>query len=61
MTASGFRGLHPTTRRLLLTRALRSIGQGALVVDFALYLQALGWCSVAIGGILGAPACSAPQ
>ena len=26
---------HPTTRRLLLARAFRSIGQGVLVVDLA--------------------------
>jgi MFS family permease len=44
--------LHPTTRRLLLTRALRSIGQGALVVDFTLYLHALHWSGFAIGLVL---------
>lgn len=49
-----FLELHPTTRRLLITRALRSIGQGALVVDFALYLHSLQWSGVAIGGILSA-------
>lgn len=48
-----FADLHPTTRRLLLTRALRSIGQGALVVDFALYLHALQWSAVAIGLVMG--------
>ena len=31
-----------TTRLLLATRFVRSIGQGALAVDFALYLRALG-------------------
>ena len=46
--------LHPTTRRLLLARGLRSLGQGTLVVDFALYLQALGWSSGVIGMVLGA-------
>ena len=46
--------LHPTTRRLLLARGVRSLGQGALVVDFALYLHALGWSSGAIGMVLGA-------
>jgi MFS family permease len=50
----GFLELHPTTRRLLVTRALRSIGQGALVVDFALYLNSLQWSAVAIGGLLSA-------
>jgi MFS family permease len=52
MTIPGFGRLHPTTRRLLLARALRSVGQGALVVDFALYLYALGWSGVAIGLVL---------
>ncbi len=42
----------PTTRRLILARGLRSLGQGALVVDFALYLDALGWSGVAIGILL---------
>ena len=44
--------LRPTTRRLILARGLRSFGQGALVVDFALYLDALGWSGVAIGILL---------
>jgi MFS family permease len=47
-----FFDLHPTTRRLLLARGLRSIGQGMLVVDWALYLSALGWSGVAIGALL---------
>jgi hypothetical protein len=34
-----------TTRRLIATRFVRSIGQGALAVDFALYLRALDWSS----------------
>jgi hypothetical protein len=38
MILQGFEDLHPTTRRLLVARALRSIGQGVLVADFALYL-----------------------
>ncbi|MGB8489933.1 MAG: MFS transporter [Bacteroidales bacterium] len=52
--------LHPTTKRLILARAFRSIGQGALVVDMTLYLNALGWNAFHIGlvlsmaGILGA-------
>jgi MFS family permease len=50
--APGFGDLHPTTQRLLLARALRSIGQGALVVDFALYLHALQWSGIAIGLVL---------
>jgi MFS family permease len=47
-----FRDLHPTTQRLLLARAFRSVGQGALVVDLALYLHALGWTGFAIGLVL---------
>ncbi|HET7560183.1 MAG TPA: MFS transporter, partial [Limnochordia bacterium] len=46
--------LAPATRRLLITRAARSIGQGVLVVDFALYLNALGWSAAAIGAVLSA-------
>jgi hypothetical protein len=46
--------LRPTTRRLILARGLRSFGQGALVVDFALHLDALGWSGVAIGVFLRA-------
>jgi MFS family permease len=49
MTVLGFTDLHPTTQRLILTRGLRSMGQGMLVVDFALYLHALNWTGVAIG------------
>ncbi len=44
----------PATRRLLSARFWRSIAQGALVVDLALYLQALGWSGSAIGSVLGA-------
>lgn len=47
-----FSDLYPATRRLLLARALRSVGQGALVVDFALYLNALHWSGIAIGLVL---------
>ena len=43
--------LHPTTKRLILARAFRSIGQGALVVDLTLYLHALGWNGFHDGGI----------
>jgi MFS family permease len=43
-----------TTRLLLATRFVRSIGQGALAVDFALYLRALGWSAVAISAVLSA-------
>ena len=54
MNVPGISTLHPATRRLLIARALRSIGQGALVVDFALYLNALHWSGAAIGLILSA-------
>lgn len=43
-----------TTRLLLTTRFVRSIGQGALAVDLTLYLRALQWSAVAISGVLAA-------
>jgi MFS family permease len=43
--------LHSTTKRLLIIRALRSIGQGAMVVDLTLYLSDLHWSGAAIGGV----------
>ncbi len=43
-----------TTRLLLTTRFVRSIGQGALAVDLTLYLRALHWSAVAISGVLAA-------
>ncbi len=43
-----------TTRLLLATRFVRSIGQGALVVDLTLYLRTLGWSAVAISTALSA-------
>ncbi len=42
---------HPT-RRLLSARFWRSLSQGALVVDLALYLRALGWSGADIGMVL---------
>ena len=41
--------IHPTARRLLAARTLRSVAQGALVADLSLYLDALGWSGLAIG------------
>ena len=41
-----------TTRLLIATRFVRSIGQGALAVDLSLYLRALGWSAVAISAVL---------
>lgn len=38
-------------RRLLTARALRSVAQGALVVTFPLYLDALGWSGAQIGAL----------
>jgi len=42
---------HPT-RHLLSARFWRSISQGTLVVDLALYLHALGWSGADIGMVL---------
>lgn len=39
------------TRLLVAARGARSVGQGALVVGFALYLDALGWNAAAIGAL----------
>ncbi|MDE2139036.1 MAG: MFS transporter [Gammaproteobacteria bacterium] len=41
--------LQPATRRLLAARAVRSVAQGALVVDLALYMHALHWSGLEIG------------
>ncbi|MGH8377384.1 MAG: MFS transporter, partial [Gammaproteobacteria bacterium] len=52
--------LHPTTRRLLASRAVRSVAQGALVADLSLYLHALHWSglkiglTLAVGGVIAA-------
>ncbi|HUB11984.1 MAG TPA: MFS transporter [Acetobacteraceae bacterium] len=43
-----------TIRLLLATRFVRSIGQGALAVDFVLYLRALDWSPVSISAVLSA-------
>ena len=43
-----------STRRLLAARFWRSISQGTLVVDLALFLHALGWHGASIGMVLGA-------
>lgn len=44
----------PTAWLLLAARLVRSLWQGALVVDFALYLHALQWSAVAISAVLAA-------
>ena len=41
--------LHPTTRRLLAARGVRSVAQGALMVDLSLYMHALHWSGLEIG------------
>lgn len=59
MTAT-FRDIQPTARRLLLARSMRSVAQGAMVVDISLYLNALHWSGLAIGLTLsGAGMCAA--
>jgi MFS family permease len=45
-------GLHPTVRRILMARALRSISQGIVVVDLTLYLKDLSWTGTQIGAVL---------
>lgn len=52
--AAGISPLDPATKRLLAARAVRSIGQGALVVAFTLYLRELGWPAGKIGLLLSA-------
>jgi len=44
--------LPPNVRRLLAARAARSLGQGATVASFTLYLHALGFSGTAIGTVL---------
>ncbi|HET7580181.1 MAG TPA: MFS transporter [Bacillales bacterium] len=46
--------LHPVARRLILCKTLRSIGQGIMLVDLALFLKDLDWSATSIGGILTA-------
>jgi MFS family permease len=45
------RRLSPTARLLIVCRAVRSLGQGVLVVDFALYLSALHWSAVQMSAV----------
>jgi MFS family permease len=42
------------TRLLLTSRLIRSVGQGALAVDFTLYLHDLHWSAPAISAVLSA-------
>jgi MFS family permease len=48
------RGWPPAVRLVIGARFARSVGQGALVVGFTLYLSALGWNAAAIGALLSA-------
>ncbi|HUW36986.1 MAG TPA: MFS transporter [Rhodocyclaceae bacterium] len=45
--------LSPLVRRLIASRAARSVGQGALAATFTLYLHALHWSAPQIGAVLG--------
>ena len=45
--------LSPVVLRLIVARAVRSVGQGALTVTFTLYLNALHWSAPQIGAVLG--------
>jgi MFS family permease len=52
MTATRKPPLPRNVRLLIGMRAARSIGQGAMVASFTLYLHALGWSATAIGAVL---------
>lgn len=47
-------GLPAPARRLLAARAVISLGQGAMGVDFALYARALHWSPGLLGAVVGA-------
>lgn len=51
-TPKGWRSLHIAARQLIAARFLRSIAQGALGVDFTLYLSARGWSAPEVGALL---------
>ncbi|MGH7076409.1 MAG: MFS transporter [Stellaceae bacterium] len=46
--------LPPAAHRLLAARAVISVGQGAMGVDFALYARALHWSPGFLGAVVGA-------
>ncbi len=48
----GWRSLSQVARRLMAVRFLRSVAQGALAVDFTLYLKARHWSAPEIGLLL---------
>jgi len=49
---SAWAQISPAARRIILARAARSVGQGALVATFTLYLHALHWTAPQIGAAL---------
>ena len=51
---ASFHRLERRARLLIAARALRSVAQGALVVDFTLYLRALHWPATRIGAVMAA-------
>jgi len=51
---SAWAQISPAARRIILARAARSVGQGALVATFTLYLHALHWTAPQIGAVLSA-------
>ena len=53
-TLDHWRGLRPVARGLIAAHTWRSVAQGALSVDFVLYLRALHWSVAAIGGLITA-------
>lgn len=48
----GWQSLSRAARQLIMTRFLRSVTQGALAVDFTLYLKVRGWSAPDIGLLL---------
>ncbi|HUN39477.1 MAG TPA: MFS transporter [Acetobacteraceae bacterium] len=50
-TFATLRRLPRTAKLLIACRAVRSLGQGALVADFAFYLAALHWTPVQMGAV----------
>lgn len=52
--AASDRAWPPAVKLVIGARFARSVGQGALVVGFSLYLSALGWDAAAIGAVLSA-------
>ncbi|GAB3030738.1 MFS transporter [Oleiagrimonas citrea] len=52
MTRSRATPLPRNVRLLMGMRTARSLGQGAMVAAFALYLHAMGWTGTAIGAVL---------